>query len=101
MRKDNLVNDLDDFFKKMLEDAKAATPTDGDEPPEFGFGEKLKLFQAGVQWVAVKNRLEPEGLPTDAFSKLRGRAVRSAARGGRTDTGPATPGLTNGAARDA
>ena len=95
MKKDQLINTLDLFFQTMLEEARKAPVGDADEPSDYGFGEKLKLFEAGVRWVAVKNKIEPEGPATDAFSKLRDRAVRGTRRSGAAGAA-AAPGAANG-----
>ena len=99
MKKDQLISDLDDFFHTMLEEARKAPAGDADNPSEYGFGEKLKLFAEGVRWVAVKNKIEPEGPATDAFSKLRKRAGSGARRSRAVVTAPA-PGLINGVGTD-
>ena len=102
-KNDSLIGQLDDFFEVLMNRAKprivgeeASAPTNPDAVP-IGFLDQLKVFEAGVRWVQVKNRLEPEP-DTDAFGELargyhrgarkRGsRAAASEAAGGANGSG--------------
>lgn len=86
IKKDTLISELDDFFKTILEEC---TPNVGDPEdsqsapagPRVGLVDRLKVFEAGVRWVAVKNKLD-SGEIDDEFAKLR-RGYRNGGTGSR------------------
>lgn len=92
MKNDSLVTRLDALFTKMVEECEAAV----DKPEStITFTDRLRVFDAGVKWVATKNRLEPEDT-TDAFGRLRNTHARRGSRGGRPG-GADSAGSANGA----
>jgi hypothetical protein len=92
MKKDNLVTTLDDFFKELLKEVSPGETSEDEKASTITFSDRLKVFQAGVNWIATKNRLETEDTE-DAFSKLRRRSTggpgRSSAAGAATASGAA------------
>jgi len=89
----SLINKLDDYFEMLLSESQGVK-TGGDEAKsceraqsseDIGFLDRLKVFQAGVHWVAVKYKIDPEG-DDDEFSKLRKSALGGTRGSGR---GPA------------
>jgi hypothetical protein len=97
--KTSLGEKLDDYYLALLEecqpgktDESAPDGGTGDALP-MPFLDRLKLFEAGVRWVAVKNKVEAE-VEQDAFGKLRSKYNRQRGAGGRG--APAAP--SNGAA---
>ena len=79
--KDGLINELDVFFTKLMEEANPPIPETGmgDDGPKIGFVDKLRLFDSGVKWVQVKNKIDPDG-ELDEFAEARRKAY--GARGG-------------------
>jgi hypothetical protein len=82
---DRLMTEIDEMFIRLMGEAY---PAKSDEPPaegastavKVGFVDKLKLFDSGVKWVQVKNKIDPEQ-ETDEFSKAR-EQYAGRARGG-------------------
>lgn len=92
--KTDLVNDLDAFFASLLKEAQTDNvPIEGQPAaegaaPPIGFLDKLKLFEAGARWVAVKNKVDPED-SKDEFGRLSDRFYGRAR--GRGTTGAKKP----------
>lgn len=96
---DSLISMMDAMFKTLCEEA-SLTISDPDESqpadtgPKIGFIDRLKLFESGTRWVAVRNKIDPGG-DDDAFGQLR----RGYGNSGPRRSGPAAPKVRpNGAA---
>jgi hypothetical protein len=108
--KNPLVTVLDEMFLQLkgltesptIQDElgnPAGWPNEGtarNEPDSISFGDRLRLFEAGLKWCSVRDKVaeEQEG---DAFAAARERLVR---RTGSHPSRPAkaAPGAANGAA---
>ena len=71
------AKDLDNLFAKLMKEAYPDIPdaeTADDAAQKLGFVDKLRLFDSGVRWVQVKNRLTPED-DTDEFAESRKKLI--------------------------
>ena len=84
-----LINKMDAFFERLLEQTSPSMVQPEGQPSEVKtvpLLDQLKVFEAGTLWIHTRNRLTPED-DTDEFGKLREgysgsrRRRRSAASG--------------------
>jgi hypothetical protein len=92
---ENLVTHLDDFFLNLMTEAYPQSVAEilDDGAPKIGFVDRVRLFDSGVRWVMVKNKVSPEE-EEDAFAAARKRAIG----GTRRRSAPGSSVGTNGSA---
>lgn len=84
---ETLVDHLDAFFLQLMTEAYPPAPDPDGEGQKVGFVERVRLFDSGVRWVMIKNKVDPEE-EEGAFATARKRAIGGPRR--RRATGPKT-----------
>jgi hypothetical protein len=85
---ESLSSELDRFFLTLLKEAypdKSPDQPVNPDAPKVSYGDRLRLFDSGVRWVQVKNKVDPEG-ETDEFGKARQQFAKRGARSRGADT---------------
>jgi hypothetical protein len=107
--KNPLVTVLDEMFLELKAFANPAqvvskategwpdeTPTAENEPDPISFGDRLRLFEAGLKWCSVRDKVA-ETDESDPFGALRERYTRSTRRSNAGATTPKAGAAPNGA----
>jgi hypothetical protein len=94
---EGLVDHLDTFFLRLMQEAYPGendAEVAEDDAPKVGFVDRVRLFDSGVRWISIKNRVSPDE-EEDAFAAARKRTIGSPRR--RRTAGPPASG-SNGSA---
>jgi hypothetical protein len=90
---EGLADHLDAFFLQLMNEAYPE-PTEAapdDEGPTVGFVDRVRLFDSGVRWIMVKNKVSPEE-EEDAFAAARKRTIGRARKRRAPGPSPASNG---------
>ena len=96
--KSRIIDQLDQLYKALMEESGPSKVEGGEGRPAAAFTDRLKLFEAGVKYLAVKNRVEDDE-PNGGSWDSRAARIRRGTGRRRSGDPPAASG-GNGAAAE-